>query len=85
MVSLYQHFTQKANIFFVFVLIFARWHRIAISVEKKTITIIVDCKKKITKTLARSDHGTIDTNGITVFGTRLLDEDVFQVKTNAII
>ncbi|CAL8399507.1 unnamed protein product [Arctogadus glacialis] len=55
-----------------------KWHRIAISVEKKTITIIVDCKKKITKTLARSDHGTIDTNGITVFGTRLLDEDVFQ-------
>ncbi|CAL8324014.1 unnamed protein product [Boreogadus saida] len=55
-----------------------KWHRIAISVEKKTITIIVDCKKKITKTLARSDRGTIDTNGITVFGTRLLDEDVFQ-------
>ncbi|CAI9622149.1 unnamed protein product, partial [Staurois parvus] len=24
-----------------------KWHRIAISVEKKTITMIVDCKKKI--------------------------------------
>ena len=77
--------THQANYFLVFVLIFARWHRIAISVEKKTITIIVDCKTKITKTLARSDHATIDTNGITVFGTRLLDEDVFQVHKYAII
>ncbi|KAK0134735.1 Collagen alpha-1(XI) chain [Merluccius polli] len=55
-----------------------KWHRVAISVEKKSVTIIVDCKKMFTKTLARSDHATIDTNGITVFGTRLLDEDVFQ-------
>ncbi len=52
----------------------------AISVEKKTVTIIVDCKKKITKHLLRSDHATINTNGITVFGTRILDEEVFQVK-----
>lgn len=52
----------------------------AISVEKKTVTIIVDCKKKITKNLLRSDHATINTNGITVFGTRILDEEVFQVK-----
>lgn len=52
----------------------------AISVEKKTVTIIVDCKKKITKNLLRSDHATINTNGITVFGTRILDEEVFQVN-----
>lgn len=57
-----------------------RWHRVAISVEKKTVTIIVDCKKKITKQLLRSDHASISTNGITVFGTRILDEEVFQVK-----
>lgn len=56
-----------------------RWHRVAISVEKKTVTIIVDCKKKITKNLLRSDHASINTNGITVFGTRILDEEVFQV------
>lgn len=55
-----------------------RWHRVAISVEQKTVTLIVDCKKKITKPLPRSDHASIDTNGITVFGTRILDEDVFQ-------
>lgn len=52
----------------------------AISVEKKTVTIIVDCKKKITKPLLRSDHASIYTNGITVFGTRILDEEVFQVR-----
>uniref|UniRef100_A0A671UIK9 Thrombospondin-like N-terminal domain-containing protein n=1 Tax=Sparus aurata TaxID=8175 RepID=A0A671UIK9_SPAAU len=57
-----------------------KWHRVAISVEKKTVTIIVDCKKKITKSLLRSDHPSIDTKGITVFGTRILDEEVFQVK-----
>lgn len=62
------------------VLSLTRWHRVAISVEKKTVTIIVDCKKKITKNLLRSDHATINTNGITVFGTRILDEEVFQVK-----
>uniref|UniRef100_A0A8C4IFN9 Collagen, type XI, alpha 1a n=1 Tax=Dicentrarchus labrax TaxID=13489 RepID=A0A8C4IFN9_DICLA len=55
-----------------------KWHRVAISVEKKTVTIIVDCKKKITKNLLRSDHASISTNGITVFGTRILDEEVFQ-------
>eukprot|EP00063_Salmo_salar_P062407 XP_014037242.1 PREDICTED: collagen alpha-1(XI) chain-like isoform X2 [Salmo salar] len=55
-----------------------KWHRVAISVEKKTVTIIVDCKQKITKPLLRSDRAAINTNGITVFGTRILDEDVFQ-------
>ncbi|KAJ3611614.1 hypothetical protein NHX12_021629, partial [Muraenolepis orangiensis] len=55
-----------------------KWHRVAISVENKSVTVIVDCKQKITKSLGRSDRATIDTDGITVFGTRLLDEDVFQ-------
>lgn len=57
----------------------------AISVEKKKVTIIADCKKKITKPLHRSDHTSIDTNGITVFGTRILDEGVFQVTFSVIV
>lgn len=56
----------------------------AISVDKKTVTIIADCKKKIIKPLPRSDHASIDTNGITVFGTRILDEEVFQVKFSVV-
>lgn len=53
----------------------------AISVEKNAVTIILDCKRKLTKPLPRSERASIDTNGITVFGTRFLDADVFQVRT----
>lgn len=52
----------------------------AISVEKKSITMIVDCKKKISKPLNRSNKPVISTDGITVFGTRILDEEVFEVS-----
>ncbi|KAJ8357144.1 hypothetical protein SKAU_G00199380, partial [Synaphobranchus kaupii] len=55
-----------------------KWHRVAISVHKKTVTMIVDCKKKVSKPLPRSDHAAINTNGITVFGTRILDDEVFE-------
>uniref|UniRef100_A0A8C1PMY9 Collagen, type XI, alpha 2 n=1 Tax=Cyprinus carpio TaxID=7962 RepID=A0A8C1PMY9_CYPCA len=55
-----------------------KWHRIAISVQKKNITLILDCKNRITKTLARSNKPVLDTKGITVFGARLLDAEVFQ-------
>lgn len=47
--------------------------------QKKNVTLILDCKKKITKFLDRSDHPIIDVNGIIVFGTRILDEEVFEV------
>lgn len=57
-----------------------RWHRVALSVEKKSVTIIVDCKKKVTRPLARSDQAVINTEGITVFGTRILDDEVFEVR-----
>lgn len=50
--------------------------------EKKSVTMIVDCNKKTTKPLERSDKTVVDTNGITVFGTRILDEEVFEVKIN---
>uniref|UniRef100_A0A493TJ44 Thrombospondin-like N-terminal domain-containing protein n=1 Tax=Anas platyrhynchos platyrhynchos TaxID=8840 RepID=A0A493TJ44_ANAPP len=59
-----------------------KWHRVAISVEKKSVTMIIDCNKKTTKPLERSDKTIVDTNGITVFGTRILDEEVFEVKIN---
>uniref|UniRef100_A0A671RDD4 Thrombospondin-like N-terminal domain-containing protein n=1 Tax=Sinocyclocheilus anshuiensis TaxID=1608454 RepID=A0A671RDD4_9TELE len=59
-----------------------KWHRVAISIEKKTVTMIVDCKKKISKPLSRSDHAIINTDGITVFGTRILDEEVFEASKN---
>lgn len=61
--------------------LFSRWHRIALSVSKKNVTLLLDCKKKMTRPLPRSSNAEVDTNGITVFGARLLDEEVFQVRT----
>lgn len=58
----------------------SRWHRIAISVSKKNVTLLLDCKKKMTRPLPRGNNAEVDTNGITVFGARLLDEEVFQVR-----
>ncbi|CAF94195.1 unnamed protein product, partial [Tetraodon nigroviridis] len=55
-----------------------KWHRIALSVSKKNVTLLLDCKKKMTRALPRSNNAEVDTNGITVFGARLLDEEVFQ-------
>ncbi|KAG8142118.1 hypothetical protein E2320_006742, partial [Naja naja] len=55
-----------------------KWHRVAFSVHRKNVTLILDCKKKITKFLDRSEHPIIDVNGIIVFGTRILDEEVFE-------
>ncbi|KAJ0012025.1 hypothetical protein NQD34_013000 [Periophthalmus magnuspinnatus] len=57
-----------------------KWHRVAISVERKSVTMIVDCKKKVTRPLSRSDQAVINTEGITVFGTRILDEEVYEVR-----
>lgn len=64
-----------------FLLLVSRWHRIAFSVSKKNVTLLLDCKKKMTRPLPRGNNAVIDTNGITVFGARLLDEEVFQVRT----
>uniref|UniRef100_A0A8C5U943 Thrombospondin-like N-terminal domain-containing protein n=1 Tax=Malurus cyaneus samueli TaxID=2593467 RepID=A0A8C5U943_9PASS len=61
-----------------------KWHRVALSVQKKNVTLILDCKKKITKFLDRSEHPIIDVNGIIVFGTRILDEEVFEVSPGRI-
>uniref|UniRef100_A0A8C5GAX9 Fibrillar collagen NC1 domain-containing protein n=1 Tax=Gouania willdenowi TaxID=441366 RepID=A0A8C5GAX9_GOUWI len=55
-----------------------KWHRVAISVHKQTITLVLDCKKKTTQKLLRSPSPIIDTKGIIVFGTRILDEEVFE-------
>lgn len=59
-----------------------RWHRIAYSVEGKSVTLYLDCKKVETLDLHRGDAPVVRTDGVTVFGTRLLDEDVFEVKIN---
>lgn len=65
-----------------FLLLVCRWHRVAFSVSKKNVTLLLDCKKKMTRPLPRGNKAVVDTNGITVFGARLLDEEVFQVRSS---
>uniref|UniRef100_A0A3B4ATU4 Thrombospondin-like N-terminal domain-containing protein n=1 Tax=Periophthalmus magnuspinnatus TaxID=409849 RepID=A0A3B4ATU4_9GOBI len=48
----------------------------SINLADGNVTMIVDCKKKVTRPLSRSDQAVINTEGITVFGTRILDEEV---------
>ncbi|MGH0159591.1 UNVERIFIED_CONTAM: hypothetical protein FKN15_067877 [Acipenser sinensis] len=55
-----------------------KWHRVALSVEGQTVTMYLDCKKYQTHDLLRGDSPVISTDGVTVFGTRLLDEEVFE-------
>uniref|UniRef100_A0A671QSJ9 Collagen alpha-1(XI) chain-like n=1 Tax=Sinocyclocheilus anshuiensis TaxID=1608454 RepID=A0A671QSJ9_9TELE len=55
-----------------------KWHRIAYSVEGKSVTLYLDCKKEQTLELMRGDSPAVSTDGVVVFGTRLLDEEVFE-------
>lgn len=59
----------------------SRWHRIAYSVHGKSVTLYLDCKKVQTAELLRGDDPVVSTDGVTVFGTRLLDEAVFEVRS----
>lgn len=43
------------------------------------MTLYLDCQKVETLDLLRGDDAVVSTHGVTVFGTRLLDEDVFEV------
>ncbi len=56
-----------------------RWHRIAYSVQDKSVTLYLDCQRIETLDLLRGDNAVVSTDGVTVFGTRLLDKDVFEV------
>ncbi|KAG8147420.1 hypothetical protein E2320_022971, partial [Naja naja] len=55
-----------------------RWHRLALSVKKKQVTLFLDCKKEATVPLPRGNTPVLDTKGITLFGAQILDEGVFE-------
>lgn len=57
-----------------------RWHRVAYSVEGQSVTLYLDCVKLDTLDLLRGFDPQVSTEGVTVFGTRLLDEGVFEVS-----
>lgn len=55
-----------------------KWHRVAYSVEGESVTLYLDCVRLDTLELLRGHNSHVSTEGVTVFGTRLLDEDVFE-------
>lgn len=52
----------------------------AYSVEGRSVTLYLDCVRLDTLDLPRGHDPHISTEGVTVFGTRLLDEGVFEVR-----
>lgn len=52
----------------------------AYSVEGQLVTLYLDCVKLDTLDLLRGLDPEVSTDGVTVFGTRLLDEGVFEVS-----
>uniref|UniRef100_A0A3Q2XTN6 Thrombospondin-like N-terminal domain-containing protein n=1 Tax=Hippocampus comes TaxID=109280 RepID=A0A3Q2XTN6_HIPCM len=55
-----------------------KWHRVAYSVKDQQVTLYLDCVKLETLKLLRGPRAYVSTDGVTVFGTRLLDQDVFE-------
>uniref|UniRef100_A0A3Q3LRT1 Thrombospondin-like N-terminal domain-containing protein n=1 Tax=Labrus bergylta TaxID=56723 RepID=A0A3Q3LRT1_9LABR len=55
-----------------------KWHRVAYSVEGQSVTLYLDCVKLDTLELLRGFDPHVSIEGVTVFGTRLLDEGVFE-------
>uniref|UniRef100_A0A8C6FYP3 Collagen type XI alpha 2 chain n=1 Tax=Moschus moschiferus TaxID=68415 RepID=A0A8C6FYP3_MOSMO len=55
-----------------------KWHRVAVAVKGQSVTLIIDCKKRVTRPLPRSARPVLDTRGVIIFGARVLDEEVFE-------
>lgn len=56
-----------------------RWHRVALAVEGTNVSLLVDCHLLATLPLERGPRPLVSTEGVTIFGARLLDEEVFEV------
>lgn len=48
--------------------------------QNKSVTLYLDCQRVETLDLLRGDDAVVSTDGIIVFGTRLLDEAGFEVE-----
>ena len=51
----------------------------AYRVEGQSVTLYLDCVKLVTLDVLRGPDPEVSLEGVTVFGTRLLDDDVFEV------
>lgn len=57
----------------------------AVAVKGQSVTLIVDCKKRVTRPLPRSVHPVLDTHGVVIFGAHILDDEVFEVSLRRVI
>jgi hypothetical protein len=57
-----------------------RWHRLGFSIKGDAATLILDCKKQITKELVRQATSKISTTGIILIGQQLLDDILYTVS-----
>uniref|UniRef100_A0A663DMI3 Thrombospondin-like N-terminal domain-containing protein n=1 Tax=Aquila chrysaetos chrysaetos TaxID=223781 RepID=A0A663DMI3_AQUCH len=55
-----------------------RWHRVALAVKGTNVSLLVDCHLLATLPLERGPQPLVSTEGVTIFGARLLDEEVFE-------
>lgn len=56
----------------------------AVAVKGQSVTLIVDCKKRVSRPLPRSVNPVLDTRGVVIFGAHILDDEVFEVSTAAV-
>jgi hypothetical protein len=67
------------------ILLVRRWHRLGFSVKGDAATLILDCKKQITRELVRQTTSKISTTGIVLIGQQLLDDVLYTVSNNNLL
>ncbi|XP_061436068.1 collagen alpha-2(XI) chain-like [Lethenteron reissneri] len=61
------------------------WHRVAVSVRGTKVTLLVDCRERWAGELGRSGDARIDTRGVTIVGTRILDDEHFEGEVQQLL
>lgn len=56
----------------------ANWHRLALSVKGDSVTLLTDCTAQQTRSLPREPDSELETNGIAIVGTTLLNNIHFE-------
>ncbi|GIX73236.1 collagen alpha-1(XI) chain [Caerostris extrusa] len=50
-----------------------KWHRLALSIKGNSVTLLSECGRQLTESLSRSEEAYIDTTGILLLGSQLVD------------
>ncbi|XP_068025909.1 LOW QUALITY PROTEIN: collagen alpha-2(XI) chain, partial [Melanerpes formicivorus] len=55
-----------------------KWHQVALSVSGHSVSLLLDCHRRQTLSLPRSQRPLLDPRGVTVLGARSQDHQTFQ-------